>query len=145
MAAELCNLLNAVHAQQFRYVDMPRILARYDIPFNKMTGEEIVYEITQKLYLGNSVSAADKILGDFRRGFMGKISLEIPPMLLSSGNGRDVRGTAVQRKHLEDDDDKEAGEGVEVREVEVEGDNDSYKKRKLSLDLDIGKGNYDGW
>lgn len=141
VAAELCNLLNAVHAQQFRYVDMPRILARYDIPFNKMTGEEIVYEIAQKLYLGNSVSAADKILGDFRRGFMGKISLEIPPMLLSSGNGRDVRRPPpLQRKHLEDEEGDEV-----VEESEVEGDTDSYKKKKLSLDLDIGKGNYDGW
>ena len=51
---------------------------RYQIPFNQMSGDEIVFEVARKLYKGNSISAADRLLSDFRKGFLGFGSLEAP-------------------------------------------------------------------
>lgn len=57
---------------------MYKIIDRYKIPFNKLTGEEILYEIANKYFSENQVLAADKILSDFRNGLYGYSSLESP-------------------------------------------------------------------
>ena len=79
VAGLMCDRLIGLHRTHRGYVDMKRIVARYEGAFTpEMTGEEIVYEVADRFYSGNSISAADKLLGDFRRGFMGLTSLESP-------------------------------------------------------------------
>jgi ribosome biogenesis GTPase A len=57
VAAALCDKLKTLHSTHKSYVDMRRIIARYDIPFQQMSGEEIVHEVASKFYHGNSISA----------------------------------------------------------------------------------------
>ena len=92
-----------------------------------------MYEIAKKMYGGNEISAADKLLGDFRRGFMGLCSLEVPPVIASR-----------RRRALTSEDSlKRAGEKVEGREGEAAI---TQSKGADNADgLDIGRGNYDGW
>lgn len=120
VAAELCDQLNALHRTAKYYVDMSRIVDRYNLDFTKMTGDEIVYEIGQKFYKGNIISAADKLLGDFRKGLLGYGSLEC---------GR-IRSPKIERESS--------------REV---NENGSLFNEGLIINnnLDVGKGNYEGW
>ena len=41
-----------------------------------MSGEQAVLRIAEKYYRGNEISAADRLLGDFRKGLLGSGSLE---------------------------------------------------------------------
>ena len=52
---------SALHTSHPSYVDMNRIRNRYDIPFDSMTGEEIVDLVAKKLYHGNSISAGKEM------------------------------------------------------------------------------------
>lgn len=61
VAAALCDKLTALHTTHPSYVDMNRIRNRYDIPFDSMTGEEIVDTVARKLYHGNSISAGKEM------------------------------------------------------------------------------------
>lgn len=76
VAAALCDQINIIHRNNKAHVDMGRINDRYNFNFDEMTGDEIVYKVADDVYHGNQISAADKILGDFRKGFMGYCSLE---------------------------------------------------------------------
>jgi ribosome biogenesis GTPase A len=78
VAGAMCDQLNNLHRIGDKYVNMQHIKARYNIEFDKMTGEEIVYELAKMYYQGNSVSSADKLLGDFRKGLLVWGSLECP-------------------------------------------------------------------
>ena len=81
-AGAMADLLIDLHYKRGRdYVQMNKIEERYNIPFRTYTGEEVVYEIADKFYKGNSISAADKLLGDFRKGHFGIASLEAPPLV----------------------------------------------------------------
>ena len=62
------------------YVNKKAINERYSIDLSSMTGETIIYKIADDMYHGNLISAADKLLGDYRRGFFGKTSLECAPV-----------------------------------------------------------------
>eukprot|EP01037_Dinobryon_pediforme_P042414 gene42414-52767_t len=62
VAAEMCNQLNALHVRAKKYLTFS---VRYGIPFDTLSGEEIVFEVAKKFYKGNSISAADKLLSDF--------------------------------------------------------------------------------
>lgn len=140
-AAAVCDKLNEVYACQPKYINMQLIIDRYKMPFNKYTGEEIVYEVANKVYNGNSISAADKILGDFRKGLLGTVSLEVPPKFEKDESDISVN----QKRQLEEDVD-------ETEENAVEGGKLGGERRFLDVvvdlpkeSLDIGKGNYDGW
>lgn len=79
VAASLCDQINAVNKEYAGYIDMQRICERYKMPdFAEKNGDEILYDIATNMYQGNSVSAADKLLGDFRKGYLGGGSLEVP-------------------------------------------------------------------
>jgi ribosome biogenesis GTPase A len=133
VASAMCDRINAVYRSHKEYVDMRRIVQRYDMPFNEMTGEEIVYNIAEKFYHGNSISAADKLLGDFRKNLLGFGSLEAPPILVK-GKANKSRQERQQEELEEIDLDSFHGE----EEIPVE-------KTKPVVNLDVGKGNYDGW
>jgi hypothetical protein len=81
-------------------------------------------------YRGNLISAADKILGDFRKGFLGGGSLEAPPTITRSKNIPKEKGWDVK----DDFDDSSS-----INKIEDTANSNNTDG------LDIGKGNYDGW
>ena len=78
VATKMCDQLNWVYRSNPSYVNMNLIKERYSLDFDSMTGEEILYQVAQKNYKGNMISAADKLLGDFRKNLLGFGSLESP-------------------------------------------------------------------
>jgi hypothetical protein len=92
-----------------------------------MNGEEILYQVAQNVYRGNTISAADKILGDFRKGLLKFASLEAADLVSneeSDREGSDNSGSA----------DNSARDRVGKTE-----------SSKVFHSLDIGKGSYEGW
>lgn len=126
VAAAMCDEINRVYRIAPSYVDMRQILNRYKFPFNEMTGEEIVYEVAERVYRGNTISAADKLLGDFRKGMLTYGSLESP---------KDSRVLHVQAKE-------------NSQEMKLKKDIESLLRREapvVSNPFEIGKGEFDGW
>ncbi len=128
VAIAMCDEINKLHRSTRGYVNMNSIVSRYDLPnFMDMNGEEIVYEIAEKYCQGNSISAADKLLGDFRKNMLGWGSLEHP---------------IIERNTME------TKESTNVISKDTTNTNIITKKLNNldNLDnLDIGKGNYEGW
>lgn len=63
-----------------------------------------MFEVAKKFYKGNSISAADKLLSDFRKGFLGFGSLECPseaPLLPISATDRLSAATIKESKKAE--------------------------------------------
>jgi hypothetical protein len=131
---------------------------RYGLPIQSMTGEEIVHEVAEKFYKGNTISAADKLLGDFRRGFLGSSSLEAPvdSELWTKPSEREreenEKEAAEREKNerkaaaaasAEERRKKEVTAAVPVQQQQEEDNVD--KGMSFGKNLDIGKGNYDGW
>jgi hypothetical protein len=121
-----------------------------------MTGEAVVHEVAEKFYKGNTISAADKLLGDFRRGFLGSSSLEAPvdSELWTKPSEREREREREKKEKVE----REVGAAEERRKRDVKAavplpvpvqqeEEDKVDKGKMSFgkNLDIGKGNYDGW
>eukprot|EP01036_Dinobryon_divergens_P035947 gene35947-46681_t len=137
VAGHLCDRINVIYKQEPRYVDMRLIKERYKLEFTRMSGEEIVYEVAERMYKGNMISAADKLLGDFRRGFLGKTTLQIPEQTLQRGAQSQSRSSAYATTSGSDGVSSENGDGS--------SSSSSSAKVKRNVDLDVGKGNYDGW
>lgn len=166
-AASLCDELNELHAQRPSYVNLNMIRSRYELPdFHVMSGEEVVYAVAEKYYKGNSVSAADKLLGDFRKGFMGFGSLEAPRDSSAGAKVRGVGGVAGEKRSgsggggggevlqpRERGGRESGGVGGQMTQTQassaVEGNSQALPPAQPDRDaLDpfvIGKGNYDGW
>ena len=129
VAQELCERIIQIDKQYSGYIDMDKIKSRYKMPyFHEMTGEEIVDRLAETAYKGNAISAADKLLGDFRKGYMGGGSLEAPPIITQPKNKLKDKDLDITNKVAETTD-----KIVNVRNAED------------GIGLDVGKGNYDGW
>jgi ribosome biogenesis GTPase A len=157
IAGEMCESLIELFARESSFVDMRRVEDRYGIPFRSMSGEEIVHEVAERFYKGNSISAADKLLGDFRRGFLGSSSLEAPidsPLWTKPSEAAriDAEALAKAERKAEAKAAREASETSNSNSNSNESgstDGDKDKKKaegmRFGASLDIGKGNYDGW
>jgi len=132
-----------------------------------MTGDEIVFEVAKKTYQGNSISAADKLLGDFRKGFMGYGSLESPlqapkwPISPSDRQSIDFQQHKVVKKGTFSDglelgvkvgefDDDEVDVEVDVSEEDDDVGSDSLNEEVVveqprRFDSNVGRGKYEGW
>ncbi len=53
---------------------------RYGLDALDMTGEEFIIKLAQTKYQNDQERVARQILQDFRKGFLGKVSLEYPPV-----------------------------------------------------------------
>lgn len=123
VAAAMCDEINRIHRLNPSYVDMNRILERYKMPFNDMNGDEIVYEMAERVYRSNTISAADKLLADFRRGLLSYGSLESP---------KDIPESLVQSTRKGNDQSK--------------GSQNRMQQAPISIYVnDVGKGQFDGW
>jgi len=130
VAAAMCDELIRLNKANKGYVNMKKMEERYELPFESHTGEELVYLIAQKFYQGNSISAADKLLGDFRKGLLGFGSLEAPF----------VKTPRAAKKKSSSSSSSSVG----ASDVEEEG-SAANSASKESGTLDVGKGNYEGW
>ena len=124
-----------------------------------MSGDEIVFEVARKLYKGNAISASDRLLSDFRKGFLGFGSLEAP----IDGQKWPLRNdTGDQQEEEEDDEDvlvetrrvadihlfgkKQEQAARSDDEVAAVGDNNSIVDTSGSpLIGSVGRGKYEGW
>lgn len=76
VAAALVDLLNQMQRKAPAYTDSKKLSARYQMPLHEMSGDTAVQRIADKFYRGNDISAADRLLSDFRKGLLGGGSLE---------------------------------------------------------------------
>ena len=112
-----------------------------------------MYEVAQKYYRGNMTAASDKLLGDFRRGFMGYCSLEAPGFIEHlNAVKKDDRESKILAKKTEiaqqikvnrDNYFSKHDIGNKVYKDDV-GDVLERKMKKL-VSLDLKNGNYEGW
>lgn len=56
------------------------LLSRYHLNALEMTGEDFIEKLAQKSYQGDKERTARQLLNDFRKGNMGAIALEFPPL-----------------------------------------------------------------
>ncbi|WP_448524396.1 ribosome biogenesis GTPase YlqF [Parathermosynechococcus lividus] len=73
IAPELVALLKDLK-QEYRLKD------RYDLAVGDRSGESYLYDLAQQRYHGNLERAARQLLQDYRRGQLGAIALEQPPL-----------------------------------------------------------------
>lgn len=142
VATALCDQINLLHASYPEYVDMDHIIKRYNIPYDEMNGEEILYAVATNTYKGNMISAADKVLGDFRKGLLRFGSLEAADLQMT-------RSLQERRSDEEVDERGDVDERVVVDQEEtitdIVRDNQKPASRNQHYVTDIGKGNYEGW
>ena len=73
IAAALIDFLVNLNSEEI-------LLSRYDLDALDMTGEEFIYNLANKRYQHDQERAACQLLNDFRKGYMGPIALEFPPV-----------------------------------------------------------------
>jgi hypothetical protein len=111
--------MSYVHGKRPSYVPVGLIERRYGVDITRTPGEEAIARISDKRFFGDILAGANKILGDFRKGELGKMALEFPP-----------------------EDERKRPEQVffETSSVTlVEAHEDELPN------LDVGKGDYEGW
>jgi ribosome biogenesis GTPase A len=172
IATHMCDLMNELNRNTKSYINMKKINDRYGFSFDTMTGEEIVYKVAENVYSGNLISAADKLLGDFRKGFMGSVSLESAPLnnipmqptprhskLSFLRKNQSATKTSITNDDDDGDDEEFLSHANNVSDSVEDGNNhinndsndgerafEQDSKKTLSKgNLDIGKGNYEGW
>lgn len=124
VAAAMCEELIRLHRSNPAYVNMKQIVERYNLPFDELSGEDIVQRYADRVYKGNAISSADKLLGDFRKGMMGFGSLQSPkeaPLL-------------PRTPQKSETDSSKASSAENIRDNAF----------NVNI-LDIGRGNYEGW
>ena len=136
-----------------------------------MSGDEIVFEVARKLYKGNAISASDRLLSDFRKGFLGYGSLEAPidgqkwPLQSDKGDQEEdeevVVGATSRRvggiHHLFGKQQEQAARSVnddnDDNEVAAVDDDDDSNNSNSIVDTTsgsplmggVGRGKYEGW
>lgn len=137
-AAAMCDRINAVYRDNNSYINMTKIKQRYHLEFDTMCGEDIVVTLADKTCQGNQISAADKLLSDFRSGGLGHVSLEQPPFyLIKNTEGADLLEKQAVEKTSRTDVGSSDGS------VPLKTDKRLfYSSEGL---LGDGKGKYDGW
>jgi ribosome biogenesis GTPase A len=154
VAGFLVDMLNRLYYRKgLYYVNMNKIEKRYNIPFQDMTGDEVLYEIGKNSCQGNLISAADKLLADYRKGYLGLTSLEAPiPLPIKKKTIINKKKTSKESERdtmgeFESESDMLNGTTAVMETVTVtETRSDDYNESiNLNVNLDPGKGKYDDW
>ena len=148
-AASLYNQLEAISKQRRGYVNMKMIKKRYSVSNVYVNGEDFLTDLAAKSYDDVVNSAADALLNDFRKGKLGRIGLEIPPMTLDSDNVAEQENDESDvdnnphHSSVIDDDALDFGDDDLADKVDVIDENDDDD---VDHDGDATKrGPYDGW
>ena len=130
---------------------------RYELPFDTMTGEDIVYSVAHKYYRGNITAASDKLLSDFRKGHMGYCSLEAPGFGLGQhakieGKNKTINyKPKTEKKIMKDILPKNTrSEKISKHDIGSKVFKDDVgdaipRKNENQGTLDLYNGNYEGW
>ena len=90
IAEALCDILIYMYnTYGTSYIQMNKIEERYDILFRTMNSDSILPAISDKYFNGNITAAAERLLSDFRKGHLGKCSLEAPLLACSHSSYSD--------------------------------------------------------
>jgi ribosome biogenesis GTPase A len=81
VAAALVDLLNElIYAEPDLLPNQP-LKSRYELDSTPYTGDEYMQLLAAHRYKGDIERAARQLVTDFRKGFLGEIPLELPPIL----------------------------------------------------------------
>ena len=80
IAAAFVDILNELQETHSNSLPQHPLLTRYDLDSIIYTGEEYLQVLAEHRYKGDVERAARQMITDFRKGFFGNISLELPPM-----------------------------------------------------------------
>jgi len=75
-AKALLSALKRLHSTHPHFVDMSALERRYKLPVTTLSAEEVFEQICERSCQDDEISAANKLLGDFRKGHLGYCSLE---------------------------------------------------------------------
>lgn len=90
------------------------------------------------MYFGEKNSAADKILGDFRKGYLGRLCLEAPPAPNAAYNRLPLKAHAVEGGA--------SGAGVCSPGTSMQtGEEEEYAAAAKAAREFIGTGDFEGW
>ena len=79
VAVAFVELLKDLKHQSPEHGGIDALIARYDLDPSESTGETYVSALADYKFQGSQERAAQKILTEFRKGILGKMSLELPP------------------------------------------------------------------
>lgn len=79
VAAAFVDLLIQLDAEQQTNERTHALVARYDLDPKGSTGESYLYNLAELKFQGSQERAARKLLIEFRKGVLGKLTLETPP------------------------------------------------------------------
>ncbi|CAN0362994.1 unnamed protein product, partial [Phaeothamnion confervicola] len=74
----MLDLLVDTSGAHREYLDLGTVRRRYGMDPTRTSGEQFLEDVAESMYHGDKNAAADKLLGDFRKGFFGRLSLEAP-------------------------------------------------------------------
>jgi len=116
VAASMVELLRATHSRRSSFVSVDVLADRYGVdprlapapnpleaiprpPTGPMTGEDFLALMADKHHQGDMFVAAQRILADFRKGLLGKLSLDVPgnEAAWESERKSDANGRAGER------------------------------------------------
>jgi ribosome biogenesis GTPase A len=80
VAAAFVEVLKELSAQSPEVVSLEVLRSRYGLDATHLTGESYLEELAVVRFQGNAERAATQLLNDFRKGLLGKIPLELPPV-----------------------------------------------------------------
>ena len=80
IAASLIDLLMSLEVDSNGFVSTSCLESRYGLKANNYTGEGYLHEVANRISQGDIERTSRRILDDFRKGLLGQISLELPPI-----------------------------------------------------------------
>ncbi len=81
VASAFVDLLKQLDSEAQTAERTQALQSRYDIDATDCTGETYLQRLAEQTFHGDSERAARKLLIEFRKGVLGKLSLELPPEL----------------------------------------------------------------
>ncbi len=81
VASAFVDLLQQLDAAQQTTERLQALKNRYDLAATDCTGETYLHQLAEHRFQGSQERAARKLLLEFRKGVLGKLTLEIPPEL----------------------------------------------------------------
>mmetsp|Transcript_5728 Transcript_5728/g.8608 ORF Transcript_5728/g.8608 Transcript_5728/m.8608 type:complete len:413 (+) Transcript_5728:95-1333(+) len=117
------------------YIKLNVIKERYNVDPRRYSGDEYLFKVAHTLYHGNMNSAADRLLGDFRRGYFGDVALEAPTSL-------DETNSLRLKKKVCDSEDVHFISHRKESFIDTINDASSVIKKQREF---VGVGDFEGW
>ncbi len=80
VASALVNILNELQYAEPSLLPKKPLYSRYELDSLSYTGDEYLQLLAEHRYKGDIERAARQMVTDFRKGFLGEIPLEVPPI-----------------------------------------------------------------